>query len=402
MAWDTKNGFYVSTVVLDAPWESDLEALHFPKYDKDAAAAGWRKARKMDESYNNPISFKSIDGSSRGSISSKRHNDRGEHPEDYTWTDAYHNSPAIRSVIDWFKVEKTRTSVYQQVPGGHIVFHHDLDNQRLNFDSNKLTVRIWIQLSGEDCIYRLSNGDVDISVNLQRGQFIVLNADNVFHETWNHGSKNRNLLNITGRANSWLKNINEIWGEPQTIKTMEKNYNKSAGEKYVGDYKDGVRHGQGTYTYGPKSQWAGDKYVGEFKDGIRNGQGTYTHASGENYVGEWKDGKPNGQGTETNAYGKYVGEWKDGKKHVQGTETFANGEKYVGEYEDGVRHGQGTVTYSVPSPYAGFKYVGEFKNDTFHGQGTYTHASGEKYVGEFKDGKYNGQGTKGFGAPHTK
>ena len=40
----------------------------------------------------------------------------------------------------------------------------------------------------------------------------------------------------------------------------------SNGEKYVGEYKDGKKHGQGTYTYG-KGKWEGDKYVGEFKDG---------------------------------------------------------------------------------------------------------------------------------------
>ncbi len=35
----------------------------------------------------------------------------------------------------------------------------------------------------------------------------------------------------------------------------------------------------------------GDKYVGEFKDGKRNGQGTATSADGRKLIGEWKDGK---------------------------------------------------------------------------------------------------------------
>ena len=33
------------------------------------------------------------------------------------------------------------------------------------------------------------------------------------------------------------------------------------------------------------------KYVGEFKDGIPNGQGTFTWKNGHKYVGEWKDGR---------------------------------------------------------------------------------------------------------------
>ena len=38
--------------------------------------------------------------------------------------------------------------------------------------------------------------------------------------------------------------------------------------------------------------WAdGSKYVGEWKDGKQHGQGTFT-ADGTKYVGEWRNGKP--------------------------------------------------------------------------------------------------------------
>jgi hypothetical protein len=98
----------------------------------------------------------------------------------------------------------------------------------------------------------------------------------------------------------------------------------------------------GTYTYGPNSEWAGDKYVGEYKDGKQNGQGTKTYASGDKYVGEYKGGKRSGQGTYTWTNGnKYVGEYKDGKRNGQGTYTFASGNKYVGEYKNDKRNGQG-------------------------------------------------------------
>ena len=43
----------------------------------------------------------------------------------------------------------------------------------------------------------------------------------------------------------------------------------------------------------------GAKYVGEWKDGKRHGQGTATFANGDSYVGEWKDDKYHGQGTYT-------------------------------------------------------------------------------------------------------
>ncbi|MBC8554421.1 MAG: caspase family protein, partial [Candidatus Brocadiales bacterium] len=137
----------------------------------------------------------------------------------------------------------------------------------------------------------------------------------------------------------------------------------------------------------------GDKYVGEFKNGKKDGQGTKTWASGRKYVGEWKDDKMNGQGTYTWASGnKYVGEWKDDKMNGQFTVTYANGNKYVGEFKDGEKDGQGTFTWA--GEWLGQKYVGEWKNGKRNGQGTLTFVSGDKYVGEWKDNKKNGQGTK--------
>ena len=75
-------------------------------------------------------------------------------------------------------------------------------------------------------------------------------------------------------------------------------YRWENGSKYMGEWKDGKKHGQGTFTYG-KGKWEGEKYVGEFKHGYRNGQGTYTWSDGDKYVGKFKDDKPNGQGTYT-------------------------------------------------------------------------------------------------------
>jgi len=58
----------------------------------------------------------------------------------------------------------------------------------------------------------------------------------------------------------------------------------------------------------------GGKYEGEYKDGKRHGQGTYTFPDGKKYVGGWKDSKYHGQGTLTSSDGKYfVGEFKDSK-----------------------------------------------------------------------------------------
>ena len=90
------------------------------------------------------------------------------------------------------------------------------------------------------------------------------------------------------------------------------------GDKYVGELKDGKRHGRGTLYYLADNQFKGDIYVGEFKDGKWHGQGTYTYGSKSKWAGD-----------------KYVGEFKDGRKHGQGTATYADGRVKEGIWEYG-------------------------------------------------------------------
>ena len=55
----------------------------------------------------------------------------------------------------------------------------------------------------------------------------------------------------------------------------------------------------------------GDKYVGEYKDGERHGQGTYTWSDGSKYVGEYEDGEP-WNGTYYDKNGKIKGKFVNG------------------------------------------------------------------------------------------
>ena len=61
---------------------------------------------------------------------------------------------------------------------------------------------------------------------------------------------------------------------------------KKDGVKFVGEWKDNKKCGQGTNTW-PN----GDKYVGQFKDNNMHGQGTYTLSDGSVKKGIWKDGE---------------------------------------------------------------------------------------------------------------
>ena len=53
---------------------------------------------------------------------------------------------------------------------------------------------------------------------------------------------------------------------------------------YIGNFKNGKKHGEGTIHY-----YNGDKFVGEFRDGKKNGKGAFTYSSGETSSGNWQD-----------------------------------------------------------------------------------------------------------------
>lgn len=95
----------------------------------------------------------------------------------------------------------------------------------------------------------------------------------------------------------------------------------AVGHSYIGEFKGGKPHGQGTFTFADKT-----KYEGEFREGKRHGHGSYTFTNGDRYVGEWRDNERTGQGTITWANGlKYVGEFFNGRRHGHGTIFFADG-----------------------------------------------------------------------------
>jgi len=69
--------------------------------------------------------------------------------------------------------------------------------------------------------------------------------------------------------------------------------------------------------YGTRIGNWGQKYVGEFKNNKRHGQGTSTWANNANYVGGWRNDKKHGLGTRTRHDGhNEVGEWKDDRLYL--------------------------------------------------------------------------------------
>ncbi|XP_075035766.1 radial spoke head 10 homolog B isoform X2 [Mixophyes fleayi] len=89
----------------------------------------------------------------------------------------------------------------------------------------------------------------------------------------------------------------------------------SSNEEYMGQWEHGIQNGLGTHTWFlkrvPGSQYSlRNEYVGNFVDGVRHGQGRYYYANGA----------------------MYDGEWKNNKKHGMGKFIFKNGKIYIGEF----------------------------------------------------------------------
>ena len=111
----------------------------------------------------------------------------------------------------------------------------------------------------------------------------------------------------------WLSII--LASDQQLSKKMGSHVN---GERYKGSYKNGLKHGKGTWIH-PE----GDKYKGRFREGQKRGKGIYTFANGE----------------------KYNGYFKRDIQHGLGKYSFNNGETFVGEFKNNIRDGKGYLIF---------------------------------------------------------
>jgi len=88
----------------------------------------------------------------------------------------------------------------------------------------------------------------------------------------------------------------------------------------------------------------GDAYVGETINGVKWGQGRYTFANGSQYEGAWEDGRMNGWGTfrEASTGDNFEGEWENGMRR-HGLYFYHCGNIYQGEFKNNAKNGRGIV-----------------------------------------------------------
>ncbi|MBB6454614.1 hypothetical protein HNQ94_003103 [Salirhabdus euzebyi] len=135
-------------------------------------------------------------------------------------------------------------------------------------------------------------------------------------------------------------------------------------------------------------------YVGDYKNGLKDGEG-HSYNNSSYYKGEWKEDQRHGHGVEHFNFGyfmnyTYEGEFANNMENGHGqlvVHNLWNQVTYEGEWKDGKREGIGQFVGKD-----GSIYQGEWKNDAPNGTGKFTHPDGETYEGEVKDWQRNGYG----------
>lgn len=157
----------------------------------------------------------------------------------------------------------------------------------------------------------------------------------------------------------------------------------SNGDTYGGSYLNGLRHGEGCYTFSSQKgcytgSWAagkkdgkgefkypdGARYKGFWKADKRHGKGTYYYAINDIYSGDWVEGKKSGHGSYVNAAdgSKLIGTWVEGKMTEGDWEM--SGATYSGKFENGQPCGKGSMKFIVEETLAHVE-EGEYVDGTW-------------------------------------
>lgn len=148
---------------------------------------------------------------------------------------------------------------------------------------------------------------------------------------------------------------------------------------YVGQIKNQKFDGNGTLYYNE----SGDLYKGQFKNGLKHGQGELQFYNGDKYVGEFYQDQQHGNGkfTSNNGY-IYIGNFSIGTLLGNGEIRNINDELiYEGEFLNSLPHGFG-ISYINQT----VSYVGNWNQNNYHGYGLLIENNKYKY-GLFQEGK---------------
>ena len=138
------------------------------------------------------------------------------------------------------------------------------------------------------------------------------------------------------------------------------------GGKYVGAWKDSLRHGKGVMTYGDATV-----YDGDWEYNMRHGQGSCKFGNGDEYqvcTKRWVgcDARTVTQCTQRSRTRVFAqGSWHNDKQEGRGTMLYRDGAVYKGQWAKAMRNGSGTCTYANRDV-----YTGKWMADKRSGRGT--------------------------------
>lgn len=169
-------------------------------------------------------------------------------------------------------------------------------------------------------------------------------------------------------------------------------YNLEGEIEYIGDFVDDVFDGNGiNYLYGSSNKFY-EKYEGQFKNGVRHGEGKYYFLNKSWYEGSFINGVKEGKGKEFYPDGKLmnIGNYSKCKRHGEAIHYYENGNIfYKGNYVYNLFDGFGEL-YNTNGK---LEYKGEFKDDYKNGLGKLYDTNGViRYKGDFKHSKFCGKG----------
>jgi hypothetical protein len=154
----------------------------------------------------------------------------------------------------------------------------------------------------------------------------------------------------------------------------------STGDRYEGFISDGVFEGDGSYTWANPKANAAKKFEGKWHNGKQTDYGVETYQNGDKYDGDFKRGIAHGMGTYTfHAGGEiYQGDFRNGKRHGRGKFYYPDGRTLESSFKNGQNVGKAIHCWNRGPPH-GHCIESEFKFGQPVGKGIITRMNGDRY-----------------------
>ncbi|MGZ5201766.1 MAG: hypothetical protein ACXWC4_18540, partial [Telluria sp.] len=271
--------------------------------------------------------------------------------------------------------------------------------------------------------YRYANGDVytgALKDGLREGKGVLVKSNGDRHDgMWHRGGFHGEGVATFASGATWTGTFDNgklVKGtrvdpkgavtEVESIPRMSKLTGRGTettfeGDRYEGDFVNGLRDGQGTIVRtdgtridgsfskdvlisGVRLRPEGWRYEGSFDSNQSpSGSGVLTTPNGSRYEGQFSKGTYEGKGIYRDVNGRVLdGEWIGGKFAI-GTVTKPDGSTHEADMRMSAAKGNGkgrTINFD------GDEYEGEFKDGAYHGLGHLKTSRNNEYTGEFANG----------------